>query len=348
MNYHRTRLAIFAFSHFAVDLCCFFALYSGAAGSEHAALWALVYNALAFGLQAPLGAFADALDDARPMAILGLGLVAVGAMAAQHFLVSILLAGMGNALFHVGGAVVALRHRPGDALRAGVYVAPGALGVAAGILLAASGGFSSALCVLLLLVCVFLIIAVGPGAERGAPIEVTPREPLSLGAGAIMLCLASIGVRSFAGFSAELPKLVFLGGLAAFSGKLLGGIFARKLNWNVLALLGVGVGGLMMAFFPGAKIVYIGVFLFNLAMPLTLSAVMKSLPGHMGLAFGLTTLALLLGWLPLIALETGYAAPSYLLAAFVLAAALTLFFMLRYTKPINMNVQEDTDRDSAS
>ena len=85
-----------------------------------------------------MGTLADVLDDARPFAILGLGLAAVGAMAAEQFLVSVLLLGIGNALFHVGGAVSVLRHRPGDALRAGVYVAPGALGVAAGILSATS------------------------------------------------------------------------------------------------------------------------------------------------------------------------------------------------------------------
>ncbi len=345
MSYQRTRLVVFACSHFAVDLCCFFSLYSGAAGSEHAALWVLVYNALAFGLQAPLGALADALDDVRPVAILGLGLVAVGAMARERFLIAILLLGAGNALFHAGGAVSVLRHRPGDALYAGIYVAPGALGVAAGILLAASGGLSSALCILLLLICVFLIIAVGPGAVRNTAVEVTPHEPLSLGAGAILLCLASIGVRSFAGFSAELPKLIFLGGLASFSGKLFGGVFARKFNWNVLALLGVGIGGLMLAFFPGAKFIYIGVFLFNLAMPLTLSAVIKSLPGHTGFAFGLTTAALFLGWLPLIALETGYDAPQYLLAMLALAAALTLFFTLRYQ---TTTVQEENSHDIIS
>lgn len=330
MNYQRTRLTIFAFSHFVVDMCCFFALYSGAVSSEHAALWVLLYNALAFGLQVPFGALADAIDDARPAAILGIGLVAVGIMLMEHILISILLLGIGNALFHVGGAVTVLRHRPGDALRAGFYVAPGALGVSAGVLSAASGGFSQAVSILVLLICVFLIIAAGPGTARGNPVEETPREPLPLGTGAIMLCLVSIGIRSFSGFSADLPNLILLGGLAAFLGKLMGGIFARLLNWNVLALLGAGIGGLMMAFFPGTRIIYFGVFLFNLAMPLTLSAVMKSFPAHAGLGFGLTTFALLLGWLPLISCETGYCASSCLLAALVLAAALMLFFTLRY------------------
>ena len=343
----RARLAFYAFSHFAVDLCCFIALYSGAVGSARAALWVLVYNALAFGLQTPLGALADGFDDVRPLAALGLGLVALGTLAQGRFLACVLLLGVGNALFHVSGAVATLRDRPGDALRAGVYVAPGALGVACGILSAGPDGLSRAMCVLLLLVCVLTILAVGPGAPRGVAVRETPREPLPLGAGALMLCLAAVGVRSFAGFSADLPKLLFLGALASFAGKLLGGMAGRKLGWNALSLLCVGVGGLIMAFFPGARIIYVGVLLFNFAMPLTLAAVMKSLPGHAGLGFGLTTLALLLGWLPLVSLETGYDAPKYLMAGLTLAAALVLFLIFKYKKPDPV-IQEEKDHDAAS
>lgn len=347
MSYSRTRLALYAFSHFALDMCCFAALYAGAVKSDHAALLVLLYNALAFGLQAPLGALTDRLDDVRPAAVLGLGLVAVGAMAMENYFVCVLLLGIGNALFHVSGAVAVLRERPGDALRAGVYVAPGALGVALGILGASTGTDARAMCVLLMLVCVFLILAVGPGAPRGCSIVETPHEPPVLGAGAIMLCLATIGVRSFGGFSAELANLLLLGAFSAFLGKLLGGVIARKLNWGVLALLGVGIGGLIMAFFPGRGFVYFGVFLFNLAMPLTLSTVMKSLPGRTGLGFGLTTLALLLGWLPLVALETGYHAPVLLLAGIALVAALTLFFILRPRKPITETQEENPDESAA-
>lgn len=348
MAYQRTRLTIYAFAHFAVDLCCFFALYSGAVGSAQAALLVLLYNALAFGLQTPFGAIADSLDDARPVAVLGCGLVALGVMARERFFLSVACLGLGNALFHVGGAVATLRHRPGDALSAGFYVAPGALGVALGMLSAASGALSTAMGVLLMLVCVFLIVAVGPGAPRRCAVEETPREPAPLSAGAIMLCLISIGVRSFAGFAADLPKLLLIGGLAAFLGKLLGGALARRLPWNVLAVACVSIGGLAMAFFPGKAFIYIGVFLFNFAMPLTLSTVMKSLPGRAGLGFGLTTLALLLGWLPLVPLETGYDAPPYLIAALTLAAAFLLFFALKPKKEKSPELQEENQHDASS
>ncbi len=329
MRLQKTRLFIYSFSHFAVDMCCFFAIYSSVVNSPDAAVLILLYNALAFGLQAPLGAFGDRLDDVRPLAVLGCGLVALGVMAKSLVLVCTVLIGLGNALFHVGGALASLRHRPGDALYAGIYVAPGALGTAAGLLSASSSTLGAGSCLLLMLICVLLMLAAGPGPARGCETVSSPADLPSLPAFAVLLCILSIGIRSFAGFSADTTGLVMLGGVCAFGGKLLGGVFARKRRVDVLALAGVGVGGLMMAFFGGTGAVYAGILLFNLAMPLTLSAVMKSLPGHEGLGFGLTTLALLLGWLPLICFDPSWTAPSWLMTALTLAAAFMLFFALK-------------------
>jgi FSR family fosmidomycin resistance protein-like MFS transporter len=42
----------------------------------------------------------------------------------------------------------------------------------------------------------------------------------------------------------------------------------------------------------------LGIFLFNLTMPVTLAAIANMLPGRAGLAFGLTTLALIIGAYP--------------------------------------------------
>lgn len=328
----RIRLAFCATAHFVVDYVCFFALYSGPLQTESAALYVLLYNALAFTLQAPIGAFCDRLEDARPLAIAGCGLVALGAMAMGYPLASVALLGLGNACYHVGGAVACLRHCPGDALPAGVFVAPGALGTVLGLLAAQRQSTTPMYTVFLLLVCILLIWGVGPGVGRQYKATPSKNKPIPLGAGALMLCLCAIAVRSFAGFAADPPRGtagLLLGGAASFAGKLLGGAWGHKLPWRTVALLGVGLGGLIMAFFPQSMALCAGVFLFNLAMPLTLAAVTASLPGHYGLGFGLTTLALFAGSTPLYGLPNGYAAPPLFMAGLTLAAALTLFFLLR-------------------
>ena len=64
------RLAAHAAAHFAVDFSCFFALWVSTLRGENAAFMVLLYNALAFALQAPLGEHCDRLDDARPFNVL--------------------------------------------------------------------------------------------------------------------------------------------------------------------------------------------------------------------------------------------------------------------------------------
>lgn len=326
------RLAAHAAAHFAVDFSCFFALWDSTLRGENAAFMVLLYNALAFALQAPLGALCDRLDDARPFTVLGCGLVAWGVLACAFPLPSVILLGLGNALFHVGGAVTSLRHCPGDAFSAGAYVAPGALGVALGTLCGKGMLISPFSAVLLLVACIGSIWFCGMGAPRACVPNRTPSPMEHLGIAAIMLCLVSIGIRSFTGFAVTTlsgaPVFVLLGAFASCLGKFSGGIFAKKIPWRVIGLLGVGIGGLMMAFFPASYTTYAGVFLFNLAMPLTLSAVMAAMPEAMGFGFGLTTLFLFLGCAPLYALPDNYKAPVPVLLASTLGAAFLLFFAL--------------------
>ena len=333
MTGEKRRLAFHAAAHFTVDLSCFFAFWSAALRGEHAPVLILLYNFLAFAFQAPLGALIDRTDDARPYTVLGCGLVAWGVLSLAYPIVSVVLLGVGNALFHVGGAVTSLRHRPGDALFAGIFVAPGALGVALGTLSGKGGLLSPLFLVLLLLAAIGCIWLGGSGAPRHCE-EIRLPSPMDhIGAGAIMCCLVSIGIRSFAGFTVETlsgtAMFVLLGAAASFFGKFLGGILTRGIPYRIVGLLGVGIGGLVMAFFPANAVTYGGIFLFNLAMPLTLSAVMAALPGHAGFGFGLTTLALFLGSAPLYALPDGYKASLPMMAALTLFAAFLLFFSLR-------------------
>ncbi len=352
MPYARLRLTFCAFSHFIMDFACFFALYSGALKTEQAALFVLLYNFIAFALQALAGAFADRIGDNRAMAVMGCGLTALGVMAMGHPLLSVLSLGLGNALFHVGGAVMSLRDRPGDALFAGVFVAPGALGTAYGLLSAQQGTVTPVYVIFLLLLCTLLLWGVGPGAPRNAPVKQSKNEPLPLGAGALTLCLGAICVRSFAGFSADglggMAAFVLLGGFASFLGKLLGGALARKLPWRTVALLGVGSGGLLMAFFPQSYVLYLGILLFNLAMPITLAAVTRSLPGHYGLGFGLTTLALFAGTMPLYALPDGYTAPAPLMAGLTVGCAVLLFLLLRPADSITLKEEPPHEPDPSA
>ncbi len=100
----------------------------------------------------------------------------------------------------------------------------------------------------------------------------------------------------------------------------------------------IGVGGLvisapLLAFFanvPTAGI--IGIFLFNLSMPITLICVAEMLPGMNGFAFGLTALALIIGALPTFtSLHEFMNQPVFIFIA-VLVSIAALFAALRLFK----------------
>ena len=94
----------------------------------------ILYNALAFGGQAPLGALADRLGAYRGMGALGALLAAVAlAISAPSALAGVIVVGLGNAMFHVGAGGFVLRESGDRATESGVFVGPGALGVCAGI-----------------------------------------------------------------------------------------------------------------------------------------------------------------------------------------------------------------------
>ena len=76
----------------------------------------------------------------------------------------------------------------------------------------------------------------------------------------------------------------------------------------------------------------LALFLFNMTMPVTLCAMADLMPKHPGFAFGLTTLALLVGT----AVTFFWAVPAHLakllLAALILLSALCIWLTVKYRK----------------
>ena len=100
-------------------------------------LWLMyfVYNLLAFGIQFVLGVGADRRGLYRQLAVGGLVAVlagvALGTLPSATW-AAIVVAGLGNAAFHVGAGAIILQRSPDRAAATGVLVAPGALGLAVG------------------------------------------------------------------------------------------------------------------------------------------------------------------------------------------------------------------------
>lgn len=258
-----------------------------------------VYNILAFGLQLPLGWIADRLRAYKPFALAGLVLALAGlGMGTLQPGAAAALAGVGNALFHVGAGAIVLGQWPGRASGPGIFVAPGALGLAAGV--------QQGLAAFPFRPGIALALAVAAGAFAlvrtpvPRPIETSSR-PVPWTVAAALLLFLSVSIRSFVGDALAGPwrgtaAMAWMLAAAAAAGKALGGVAADRWGWKTVPVAAL----LLMTPLAGAAagaapVAILGLFLVQTTMAVTLSATSSAFPGRPGVAFGLPSLALILG-----------------------------------------------------
>ena len=76
-------------------------------------------------------------------------------------------------------------------------------------------------------------------------------------------------------------------------------MLADRFGFEKMGIGSLGIAAVLLGFCTIHPVLgLLGIFLFNITMPITLVALVNALKGRPGLAFGLTTLALILGALP--------------------------------------------------
>lgn len=334
--------AVYGVIHAVVDASSVMVVYAGLRlyrlPPAEAFYLVVAYNVLAFGTQVFFGAATDKVKRPRVAAQVGLGMVVLATLALRlDPIVAVTLGGLGNACFHVGAGAITLRVNPRRATPLGVFVAPGAVGLAFGMWFGKGGSgvvwpFTLTL-VLCLVATLFLPKPRYPYDMRPSPESGPDREPgaakIEFPKLIVALLLFSIMVRSTIGFAGcyHCPKnLSVLVGLtvAAFAGKAMGGIVSDRFGW-----LETSVGALLLSApliaFGGTTWVAVvaGMFVFQMTMPVTLAAVALVHPGRPAFAFGMTCFALLLGALPTyhVAMRAYYGPPAFLVLIMVAAVA---------------------------
>jgi FSR family fosmidomycin resistance protein-like MFS transporter len=211
-------------------------------------------------------------------------------------------------------------------------VAPGALGIFAGTILAKTGSFHAWLFFfLILLACLFMSKIKTPSINYKIQASRQNKNYVEL---AIMLIFISVAVRSLVGSLAVFPwksdaSLAVAMVVAVFLGKALGGILGDRFGWRKIAAGALLVSAPLITFGAPLPIVAIlGLFLFNMTMPITLTAISNMLPGRPSFAFGLTCLALFIGAFPAFTEMKSLFAGNTALFAITLASVLALFIGL--------------------
>ncbi len=298
-----SNLSVYGFSHALIDAICAAVIFSLIKSVDSASFFNLViiYSVIAFGLQVPFGVLVDKIKMPRASAIIGSIItgIAMFTIGISPYL-SIVLAGLGNALFHIGGGIISLNLTPKKASAPGIFVAPGAIGLFVGTLLGrANYQFSMVFSILIIISCILILVTKSPKINYNKKSNKVNYFELIL-----LLLLISIAVRAFVGTAIIFPwksniALVIVLVSAVFLGKGLGGIIADKFGWIRTATISLLLSLPFLVFFPNiAYLGIIGMFLFNMTMPIILVAVSNMFPGRPGLSFGLNCLALLIGVFP--------------------------------------------------
>ncbi len=298
-------IGILSVLHMLVDFVCAFSLY-GILLHEGGQMF-LLYNFCAFALQMPLGVVLDAWNLRTRNMLPGIVFTAAGViMTLLGAFTSVIVLGIGNALFHVGGGVLTIHEddHAGFAGRGlGVFVAPGAIGLSAGTLISSSAPKEAVLglCALTgILGTVFLAVHLKGVRVKELKNEAKPASgylPVLAG------CFLVVVLRSFTGMAMSFPwktgaTVTLISVLFVALGKAAGGfVFAKysRKTAGTVTLLGAAVlFALGKNMIPGM----LGLFFFNMTMPVTLYMLKEMMPDTPGLAFGILTFGLFIGYLP--------------------------------------------------
>ena len=323
-------LALYSLAHFWVDLSCALLAFRSLSASPDFALCLLLYNFCAFALQMPLGLLADRLDRNGAVAAAGCALVAL-AYAVPLPLAAAVTAGVGNALFHLGGGIDTLNTGLGRSAALGIFVSPGAVGLFLGTLWGrgdAAPLWAGPVGLLVLAGAILWLCRRTFGSLRSgnAPVEAEPAGGSWLPLVPLFLVVV---LRSWMGLGQSFPWKAAWGlplVLALALGKAAGGFLMDAVGPRRAAGWSLGLAAALYLLSGAPLPGLLAVFLFNMTMPMTLWAAAQLLPGAKGFGFGLLTFALFVGYLPV---YLGWPAVFGNVWACAAAAALSLALLWR-------------------
>jgi MFS transporter, FSR family, fosmidomycin resistance protein len=299
-----TTLSGYSIIHGIIDLTCAAVVLGSLSyysfGAKELFIFIISYNIIAFALQAPFGYLVDKFQGPKESAFVGCLLVLFSLFVFRIPALVVILSGLGNAFFHVGGGSISLNINTKKATAPGIFVAPGALGLTIGTLIGKSGAFISWPFILsLVLSCTFILINKIPEInyqKKEVKGEIRYFELV------IIFLLLSVSIRALYGLTATWKtdvQLLFILTMAIVAGKALGGVIADKFGWIKTAIIALLISAPLLAFLQSSPVLAItGVFLFQMTMPITVTALSNMLPGRSATAFGLTVFALIIGVLP--------------------------------------------------
>ncbi|MBO7354826.1 MAG: hypothetical protein J6U61_11320, partial [Lachnospiraceae bacterium] len=256
----------------------------------------------------------------------------------------------GNALIHVSGALVTLRVSEGRLSESALFVGGGSFGVITGRLLAGTTGTAWLPFLLIAAATVVMVVtdrrvrhaAQADGKTSGTSVfdfdafpcahDIAANRPAWL---VITVLFAVVAVRAYIGYgiptawnktSLQTLFLFLFMGIGKILGGILSDLFGARRLGIISCLLAVP---LLLVSDNIMWLSLIAVALFSMTMAVTLGGLVSVLKNHPGVAFGITTIALWLGSMPVFLFGIPeQTVCNILIASMSVLAAAGLFFVL--------------------
>ena len=302
---------LYFYIHFVVEVICFYTLAKLLGDSIFLWIAPFMYDAFAFVPQSLIGYISDKYPKIN-IDIIGTILLLIGLITCNlHILgyIPLIILCLGNACLHVSGAETTLRASDGKLSHSAIFVAGGSFGVITGKLLGTLN-FSYLFLVLLGLTMIpFILLA--DEYRKEADKQKQPCKnfnyinkkinPFII----ILLAVFVVIVRGYMGYGIPTSwnKTVFQTILLYFAmgtGKALGGILSDWIGIRKTAVISILLALPFLLFGDDLMLIsLIGVLMFSMTMSITLAILVSVLKNKPGLAFGLTTIGLFLGTVPI-------------------------------------------------
>lgn len=326
---------MYFYIHFVTEVCCFYMLSQIFGDTLSLWLLPLMYDFLAFVPQRIIGVYLDKHPKFSP-ALVGVVLMIIGILAfglLQGPWVGVALTAIGNAFIHVNGAKVTMGTCQGKMTPAAVFVAGGSFGVFTGKLLAFSLKSPYLLLIAVLSMVPYILLCEKIyDTEKKCVFSFHDERRNEFVVLALMVFV--VAVRSFIGYAIPTSwnkttfQMVLLYTFMGL-GKALGGVLIDHIGMRKTIYISVMVAVPFLIF--GDKIMIlslIGVMFFSMTMPITLGIIASVYKNRNGAAFGLTTIGLFLGVVPIFLTKFN---DYFFSCILILISSFLVFFALLYS-----------------
>lgn len=339
MNYKREMTVVYTIMHFLVDFTTIFLisniLLGPTVGMVNHGFVIITYNLIAFAGQLPIGMISDVINKNQLIAGIGCGLACISyPIVFLSPWSACVLAALGNGMFHIGAGSDILNMSMPKAGLSGLFVSSGALGV--WLAYKFDGFVITWLCPCLMFFAAILFFILEKINKMPAKeVKIRYNRPKTWTLIAISCFMLTIVIRSLLGMIMNFswkasPIFAFLFIAGVVSGKALGGFLGDRFGYIKTAVISLMIALISFMFsfeVPLAGI--ISILCFNMTMPLTLTAIASTCNKKYGFAFGLTTFALAIGFIPVIfGANNWFGAPLLLCGVLASMVFLVIGYML--------------------